>query len=356
MQEITIERTQHPKQKPTDQTRLGFGNYYTDHMFLMNYDEGKGWHDPRIVPYGPIELDPAAMCLHYGQEVFEGLKAYRTEDGRILLFRPDRNMARLNSSNERLCIPAIDEAFAVEAIKKLVSVDQDWIPTAAGTSLYIRPFIFATEAQVGVHPAQELLFAIILSPVGAYYPEGLNPVKIYVEDKYVRAVRGGMGYTKTGGNYAASLKAQDEAEKVGYTQVLWLDGVERKYIEEVGTMNVFFVIDDEIVTPELQGSILPGVTRMSCIELLKKQGYKVSERRLSIEEVAEAADAGKLKEAFGSGTAAVISPIGELKWDEKVMTINNGEIGTISQHLYDTLTGIQWGKLPDPYGWTVEVK
>ena len=356
MQEITIERTQHPKQKPTDQTRLGFGNYYTDHMFLMNYDEGKGWHDPRIVPYGPIELDPAAMCLHYGQEVFEGLKAYRTEDGRILLFRPDRNMARLNSSNERLCIPAIDEAFAVEAIKKLVSVDQDWIPTAEGTSLYIRPFIFATEAQVGVHPAQELLFAIILSPVGAYYPEGLNPVKIYVEDKYVRAVRGGMGYTTTGGNYAASLKAQDEAEKVGYTQVLWLDGVERKYIEEVGTMNVFFVIDDEIVTPELQGSILPGVTRMSCIELLKKQGYKVSERRLSIEEVAEAADAGKLKEAFGSGTAAVISPIGELKWDEKVMTINNGEIGTISQHLYDTLTGIQWGKLPDPYGWTVEVK
>lgn len=356
MQEITIERTQHPKQKPTDQTRLGFGNYYTDHMFLMNYDEGKGWHDPRIVPYGPIELDPAAMCLHYGQEVFEGLKAYRTEDGRILLFRPDRNMARLNSSNERLCIPAIDEAFAVEAIKKLVSVDQDWIPTAEGTSLYIRPFIFATEAQVGVHPAQELLFAIILSPVGAYYPEGLNPVKIYVEDKYVRAVRGGMGYTKTGGNYAASLKAQDEAEKVGYTQVLWLDGVERKYIEEVGTMNVFFVIDDEIVTPELQGSILPGVTRMSCIELLKKQGYKVSERRLSIEEVAEAADAGKLKEAFGSGTAAVISPIGELKWDEKVMTINNGEIGTISQHLYDTLTGIQRGKLPDPYGWTVEVK
>ena len=356
MQEITVERTQHPKQKPTDQTKLGFGNYYTDHMFLMNYDEGQGWHDPRIVPYGPIELDPAAMCLHYGQEVFEGLKAYRTADGRILLFRPDRNMARLNSSNDRLCIPLIDEAFAVEAIKKLVSVDQDWIPTAEGTSLYIRPFIFATEPQVGVHPAQELLFVIILSPVGAYYPEGLNPVKIYVENQYVRAVRGGMGYTKTGGNYAASLKAQDEAEKVGYTQVLWLDGVERKYIEEVGTMNVFFVIGDEIVTPELQGSILPGVTRMSCIELLKSQGYKVSERRLSIDEIAKAADDGQLKEAFGSGTAAVISPIGELKWGDKVMAINNGEIGPISQHLYDTLTGIQWGKLPDPYGWTVEVK
>ncbi len=356
MPEITIERTKHPKQKPTDQTKLGFGNYYTDHMFLMNYDEGEGWHNPRIVPYGPIELDPAAMCLHYGQEVFEGLKAYRTDDGRILLFRPDRNMARLNSSNDRLCIPLIDEAFAVEAVKQLVLVDQDWIPTAEGTSLYIRPYIFAIDAQVGVHPAEHLLFAIILSPVGAYYPEGLNPVKIYVENKYVRAVRGGMGYTKTGGNYAASLKAQDEAEKVGYTQVLWLDGVERKYIEEVGTMNVFFVIDDEIVTPELQGSILPGVTRMSCIDLLKSQGYKVSERRLSIEEVSKAADEGRLKEAFGSGTAAVISPIGELRWGDKVMTINNGEIGTISQHLYDTLTGIQWGKLPDPYGWTVEVK
>lgn len=356
MQEITIERTTHPKQKPTDQTKLGFGNYYTDHMFLMNYDEGEGWHDPRIVPYGPIALDPAAMCLHYGQEVFEGMKAYRTEDGRILLFRPDRNMARLNSSNDRLCIPAIDEAFAVEAIKQLVQVDEDWIPTEEGTSLYIRPYIFAVDAHVGVHPAHHLIFAIILSPVGAYYPEGLNPVKIYVEDKYVRAVRGGMGYTKTGGNYAASLKAQDEAEKVGYTQVLWLDGVERKYIEEVGTMNVFFVIGDEIITPELQGSILPGVTRMSCIDLLKSQGYKVSERKLSIDEIAQAADNGRLREAFGSGTAAVISPIGELKWGDKVMTINNGEIGAISQHLYDTLTGIQWGKLPDPYGWTVAVK
>lgn len=356
MQEITMERTKNPKQKPTDQTKLGFGNYYTDHMFLMNYDEGAGWHNPRIVPYGPIALDPAAMCLHYGQEVFEGMKAYRTQDGRILLFRPDRNMARLNSSNDRLCIPAIDEAFAVEAIKQLVQADADWIPTEDGTSLYIRPYIFAVDAHVGVHPAHHLIFAIILSPVGAYYPEGLNPVKIYVEDNYVRAVRGGMGYTKTGGNYAASLKAQAEAEKAGYTQVLWLDGVERKYVEEVGTMNVFFVIDDEIITPELQGSILPGVTRMSCIDLLKSQGYKVSERKLSIDEVAKAADEGRLKEAFGSGTAAVISPIGELKWGDKVMAINNGEIGTISQHLYDTLTGIQWGKLQDTLGWTVEVK
>ncbi|MCR4925034.1 MAG: branched-chain amino acid aminotransferase [Clostridiales bacterium] len=356
MQEIKIERTKNPKQKPTDQSKLGFGNYYTDHMFVMNYDEGEGWHNPRIVPYAPFELDPAAMCLHYGQEVFEGMKAYRTEQGGILLFRPDRNMARLNVSNERLCIPQIDEEFAIEAIKQLVLVDEDWIPTAEGTSLYIRPFIFAVDAHVGVHPAKHLIFSVILSPVGAYYPEGLNPVKIYVENNYVRAVKGGMGFTKTGGNYAASLKAQDEADKAGYTQVLWLDGVERKYIEEVGTMNVFFVIDDEVITPALQGSILSGVTRMSCIDILKSWGMKVSERRLSIQEVADAAKEGRLKEAFGSGTAAVISPIGELKWGDVVMPINNGEIGPISQKLYDNLTGIQWGKLDDPFGWTVKIK
>ena len=356
MQEIRVELTKNPKEKPQDQSKLGFGNYYTDHMFLMNYDEGQGWHDPRIVPYAPIALDPAAMCLHYGQEVFEGLKAYRTADGRILLFRPDRNMARLNVSNDRLCIPPIDEEFAIEAVKKLVLVDKDWIPTEEGTSLYIRPFIFAVDAHVGVHPAHHLIFAIILSPVGAYYPEGLNPVKIYVEDEYVRAVKGGMGFTKTGGNYAASLKAQAEAEKKGYTQVLWLDGVERKYIEEVGTMNVFFVIDDEVITPELRGSILSGVTRMSCIDILRSWGMKVSERRLSIQEVAKAAEEGRLKEAFGSGTAAVISPIGELRWGDDVMVINDGKIGEISAKLYDNLTGIQWGKLPDEFGWTVEVK
>lgn len=356
MQEIRVELTKNPKEKPQDQSKLGFGNYYTDHMFLMNYDEGQGWHDPRIVPYAPIALDPAAMCLHYGQEVFEGLKAYRTADDRILLFRPDRNMARLNVSNDRLCIPPIDEEFAIEAVKKLVLVDKDWIPTEEGTSLYIRPFIFAVDAHVGVHPAHHLIFAIILSPVGAYYPEGLNPVKIYVEDEYVRAVKGGMGFTKTGGNYAASLKAQAEAEKKGYTQVLWLDGVERKYIEEVGTMNVFFVIDDEVITPELRGSILSGVTRMSCIDILRSWGMKVSERKLSIEEVAKAAEEGRLKEAFGSGTAAVISPIGELRWGDDVMVINDGKIGEISAKLYDNLTGIQWGKLPDEFGWTVEVK
>ena len=353
--EIKIERTKTPKKKP-DENALGFGNYYTDHMFIMNYDEGEGWHDPRIVPYAPFELDPAAMVLHYAQEVFEGLKAYRSPNGEILLFRPDKNMERLNRSNDRLCIPQIDEAFAVEAIKTLVRVDEDWIPHAEGTSLYIRPFIFATDAPVGVHPAHHLIFSIILSPVGAYYPEGLNPVKIYVEDQFVRAVKGGVGFTKPGGNYATSLKAQDIAEKLGYTQVLWLDGVERKYVAEVGTMNVFFVLDGDAVTPSLEtGSILSGITRMSCVDILKDWGYNVSERRISVGERVMAYDEGRLLEAFGSGTAAVISPIGELRVGDKVMEINHGEIGDLSQKLYDELTGIQWGKRPDKFGWTVKV-
>lgn len=350
-----MERTASPKQKPGPHDKLGFGNIFTDHMFIMNYDEGEGWHDPRIVPYAPLSLDPAAMCLHYGQEVFEGMKAYRTPEGKVVLFRPDRNMARLNLSNERLCIPAIDEALGVEAVKKLVEVDQDWIPQGEGTALYIRPFIIAVDPHVGVHPAHHLLFLIILSPVGAYYPEGINPVKIYVERQYVRAVRGGMGFTKTAGNYAASLKAQDEAEKQGYTQVLWLDGVERKYIEEVGTMNVFFKIGGEIITPALQGSILGGITRMSCIELLRSWGYTVIERRLALSEVMEAAASGTLEEAFGTGTAAVISPIGELKVDDQKIIIHDNRIGEVAQRLYDHLTGIQNGREPDPFGWVVPV-
>lgn len=355
MEEIKIELTKNPKQKPAPGSTLGFGKIFTDHMFIMNYDEGQGWHNPRIVPYGPFELSPASMCLHYGQEVFEGLKAYKTKDGKTLLFRPDKNMARLNVSNERLCIPLIDEEFCVKAMKKLVQVEDSWIPTEEGTSLYLRPFIFATDPFIGVHPAHHLIFAIICSPVGAYYPEGLDPVKIYVEQNYVRAVKGGMGFTKTAGNYAASLKAQDESEKLGYTQVLWLDGVHRKYIEEVGTMNVFFIIDNKIVTPALQGSILSGITRMSSIELLRCWGYEVEERPLSIDEVAQAYDEGRLQEAFGTGTAAVISPIGELKWGDKIMTINNGKIGDITQRLYDKLTGIQWGNEEDTMNWTVEV-
>ncbi|MCL2300752.1 MAG: branched-chain amino acid aminotransferase [Firmicutes bacterium] len=348
---ITFEKNLTPKQKP-DQSALGFGKYFTDHMFLMNYDEGEGWHDPRIVPYGPIALEPAAMCLHYGQEVFEGMKAYRGADGQIRLFRPEENMARLNLSNGRLCIPLIDEAFAVHAVEELVKTDREWIPAQDGTSLYIRPFIFAIDPQVGVHPADHLIFCVILSPVGAYYPEGLNPVKIFVEENYVRAVKGGLGFTKAAANYASSLKAQQEAQAQGFSQVLWLDGIERKYIEEVGTMNVFFVLDDEIVTPALQGSILGGITRKSCIDILRGWGYTVAERPLALEEVIAAAKAGRLKEAFGSGTAAVVSPIGSLHCAGEDLTINNGEIGALSQRLYDELTGIQWGKVADTRGWT----
>lgn len=356
MSNIKIELAKKLKQKPQNENELGFGSIFTDHMFLMNYDTGEGWHDARIVPYGPLSLDPAAMILHYGQEVFEGLKAYRTRDNRILLFRPQENFKRLNNSNERLCIPKMDEEFLLHALTTLLNVEKDWIPHQEGTSLYIRPFIISTDAKLGVHPAEHYLFIIILSPVGAYYKEGLNPVKIYVEQNYVRAVRGGTGYAKTSGNYASSLKAQEEAEEQEYTQVLWLDGVEKKYIEEVGTMNVFFKIDGEVITPELNGSILPGVTRKSAIELVRSWGYPVTERRLSIEEVAKAYDEGKLEEAFGTGTAAVISPIGVLKWGDKIMTIGDGKIGELSQRIYDELTAIQWGHGEDKFGWSYEVK
>lgn len=352
---IKIERTAKPKPKP-DQQQLGFGHYFTDHMFIMDYTEGQGWHDPRIIPYQDLALSPATMAFHYGQAIFEGLKAYRTEDKRILLFRPNKNIERINKSNDRICIPPVDEDFILEAIKEIVRVDSDWIPEAEGTSLYIRPFIIATDPYLGVRPANTYMFIIILSPVGAYYPEGINPVKIYVESSYVRAVKGGIGYAKTPGNYAASLKAQVEAQKKGYTQVLWLDGVEKKFIEEVGTMNVFFKINGEVITPSLEGSILPGVTRDSTIELLKTWGVPVTERRLSIKEVFDAYDRGVLEEVFGTGTAAVISPVGELNWDGRIITINDGKIGELSAHIYDTITGIQSGKIEDILGWTVEVK
>lgn len=353
--EIKVELTKNPKVKPQDESKLGFGQIFTDHMFLMNYDEGQGWHDARIVPYGPIELEPSAMCLHYGQEVFEGLKAYRTDTGKIQLFRPDENFKRLNLSNERLCIPKVDEEFLTEALKKLILVEQDWVPHAKDTSLYIRPFIIATDAHLGVHPAHHYLLMIILSPVGPYYPEGLDPVKIYVETKYVRAVKGGTGMAKTAGNYSASLLSQEEAAEQDYTQVLWLDGVERKYIEEVGAMNIFFVIDGVAVTPMLQGSILSGITRKSCIEIMQSWGMKVEERRISIDEVVDAYHSGKLDEVFGTGTAAVISPVGHLRYGDMVMTINDNKIGKISQRLYDELTGIQWGKIEDKFGWIVPV-
>ncbi len=352
---ISITKTTNPKQKP-DMNNLGFGTYFTDHMFIMDYTEGKGWHDPRIVPYAPLEMDPASMVLHYGQAIFEGLKAYKANNGQILLFRPDKNMARVNSSNDRLVIPRIDEEFGVQAIKELVNVDSDWIPDAPGTSLYIRPFIIATDPFLGVRPSDTYKFIIILSPVGAYYKEGMNPVKIYVESNYVRAVKGGLGFAKTVANYASSLKAQVEAKHSGYTQVLWLDGIEKKYIEEVGTMNVFFKIDGEIITPSLEGSILPGITRMSTIELLKKSGLKVTERRISIQELYDAHAAGKLDEAFGTGTAAVISPIGEFNWDGNAITVNGGKIGPVALQVYDTITGIQSGEREDTFGWTQIVK
>ena len=353
MLDIRYELSSKLKDKPKDESKLGFGNIFTDHMFIMNYDTGKGWHDARIVPFGNISLSPAAMCLHYGQEIFEGLKAYRTKDGSIQLFRPDENFKRMNVSNERMVIPQVNEQDCLDGLMALLNVEKDWVPHTEGASLYIRPFIISTDPYVGVRPADHYLFIIILSPSGAYYSTGLNPVKIYVESRYVRAVRGGTGFAKTAANYAISLKGQDEAHKQDYEQVLWLDGVEQKYVEEVGSMNIFFVIDGKIVTPAFTGSVLPGITRKSAIEVCKKRGYEVEERRISIEEVAKAYDDGKLDEVFGTGTAAVISPVGHLKWNDKIMTINDNKIGPVSQMLYDTMTGIQWGTIPDEFGWVV---
>ena len=355
MLEIKIEKTTNPKPIQDKDNPLVFGTIFTDHMFEMDYTEGKGWHDPRIVPYHNLELEPSAMVFHYGQEMFEGLKAYKTEDGRILLFRPDKNIERANHSNRRLMIPEIPEDIFMEAIKQVVKIDEAWIPTKEGTSLYIRPFVIATDPFLGVRPSYTYKFMIILSPVGAYYPEGLDPVKIWIEDEYVRAVRGGIGEAKTGGNYVASMASQMKAHEDGYSQVLWLDGVERKYIEEVGAMNIFFKIDGTVVTPMLNGSILSGVTRRTCIELCKSWGIPVEERKVSVDELEEAARTGTLEEVWGSGTAAVISPVGHLRYENDVFQIGDGGIGELSQRLYDTVTGIQLGKIEDKFGWTVEV-
>lgn len=352
--EIRIETTTAPAQKP-DSSKLGFGRYFTDHMFIMDYSPDKGWHDARIVPFQNLSLHPAATVFHYGAEVFEGMKAYRRADGQVQLFRPMENVKRLNSSAERLCLPELNEQDALEAIMKFVEVEQDWVPSNPGTSLYLRPFLFGSDEQLGLHTIQNAMFIIIASPVGSYYAAGINPVRIMIETEDVRAVKGGTGYTKCGGNYAASNRAAARAEQKGYSQVLWLDGIHRKYIEEVGAMNVMFLIDDEIVTPELSGSILPGITRKSCLDVLRAEGYKVSERKISVDELVEAMKNGTLKEAWGCGTAAVVSPIGELAFGDMKYTVNNFEIGQVTQHLYNTLTGIQWGKTPDTYGWTVEI-
>lgn len=339
------------KSKPVDESSLGFGEIFTDHMFLMDYESGKGWFGPRIEPYGGITVDPAAMSIHYGQEIFEGLKAYHGTDGGIYLFRARDNFERFNRSAKRMCMPEVDMDAAMQGMKELIMLDRDWIPKTHGTSLYIRPTMLATEPHLGVRPSNSYLFFIIIGPVGAYYKEGLNPVKIYVEDFYVRASRGGTGEAKTAGNYAASLLAAEKAKEKGFTQVLWLDAAERKYVEEVGTMNMFFVIDDEVITAPLDGSILPGITRDSVIRIVKDWGIKVSERSLTIDEVIEAAKNGRLKEAFGTGTAAVISPVGQITFKGKDHVIAGGRMGALSQRLYDEIIKIQYGEKTDTRGW-----
>jgi branched-chain amino acid aminotransferase len=353
--EIRLERVDTPRRLPDD-GKLGFGQIFTDHMFNVDFSPENGWHDARIEPYGPIVMDPATMVLHYGQAIFEGLKAYRTDNGKIQLFRPERNVSRLNRSGRCVCIPAVDESFALEAIKTLVAVEKDWVPKAPETSLYIRPTIVAMDPYLGVRPSHTYRFFIILSPVGAYYPEGFNPVKIWVTDQYVRAVRGGLGEAKTPANYAASLHGAEVAKKAGYTQVLWLDAVEQRFIEEVGTMNIFFVIDNEIVTPPLGGSILPGITRDSVLALSKHWGLPTAEKPIAIEDLLAAHKRGALQEIFGSGTAAVISPVSHLAWKDDVITIGDGGVGPVAQKLYDAITDIQYGRAEDPFGWIVPVE
>ena len=352
---IQITKTTAPKAKPTDESKLGFGKIFTDHMFVMDYAPEQGWHDARIIPFGPLPIHPASTVLHYGAEIFEGLKAYRTVNGEIKMFRPMENIRRLNNSAERLCLPQIDEDFCLKIFDTLVELEKDWIPHQEGTSLYLRPFLFGNDENLGVHAVHKATFVLICSPVGAYYAEGINPVKIAIESEDVRAVRGGTGYAKCGGNYAASLRAGEKAEQKGFTQVLWLDGVERKYIEEVGSMNVMFKIAGEIITPKLTGSVLPGITRKSCVELLKEKGYPVSERLISVDELFDAAKNGTLEEAWGTGTAAVVSPIGWLSYKGEEFTVNGGKIGDVTQALYDELTGIQWDKLEDTHDWCHKV-
>ncbi len=353
--ELEIKRVKTPKKLPDD-SNLGFGAIFTDHMLNMDYTPASGWHNARIEPYGPIVMDPATMVLHYGQSIFEGLKAYRTSSGKIQLFRPERNMARLNRSAQLVCIPEVDETFALDALRKLVALEKDWVPRTPETSLYVRPTIVAMDPFLGVRPSHTYRFFIILSPVGAYYPEGFNPVKIWVTDKYVRAVRGGLGEAKTAANYSASLLGAEVAKKAGYTQVLWLDALEHRCIEEVGTMNIFFMIGGEIVTPALGGSILPGITRDSVITLAKHWKVPVVERVITIDEVMEAYKNGSLQEVFGSGTAAVISPVSHLACGDEVIVVGDGGIGLMAHRLYEAITDIQYGRVEDPFGWVVPIE
>ncbi len=351
--EIRVQRVDPLKRhsKPQDESKIVFGKIFSDHMFMMDYQTGKGWQDARIVPYQNLQLDPAAMVLHYGQGIFEGMKAYRWKDGSINLFRPLKNWERFNRSAARMCMPEVDTDFQFKLIKELLALDKDWIPHSVGSSLYIRPTMIASEPHLGVRPANSYLYYLITGPVAAYYAEGFNPVKIYVTDEYIRTVRGGVGEAKTMANYAQSLYAAEVAKKKHFTQVLWLDGVERRYIEEVGTMNIFFLIKDELVTPPLHGSILPGVTRDSVIQMASHWGIKVSERAISIDEVIDAVCSGDMKEAFGTGTAAVISPVGEISYEDKPHIVAGGGVGKLSHKLYEEIVGIQYGEKDDPFGW-----
>lgn len=353
--EITIKKADKLKEHPED-SALGFGTVFTDHMFNMDYNHEKGWHNPRIEPYGPIAMDPSTTVLHYAQAIFEGLKAYRTDSGEIQLFRPKDNIRRFNKSGHMLCIPELDEEFVLKALFELLNIEKDWVPAEQGTSLYIRPTIIATDPYLGLRTSHTYRFFIILSPVGAYYPEGFDPVKMWVTTDYVRAVRGGVGQAKTAGNYAASLYATHLANKDGYTQVMWLDGVDLEYVEEVGSMNIFFMIGDELITPELNRSILPGITRDSVIQLAQSWGVKVAERRVSIHEIYEAHEKGELKEVFGSGTAAVISPVGMIKFGGKEITVGDGCVGPFAAKLFDELMDIQYGRADDPFSWIMPVK
>lgn len=351
---IEIKRAEKLKTKPRDE-ELVFGTQFTDHMFLMDYERGRGWYNPRIEEYKSFELDPSAMVFHYGQAIFEGMKAYRNKLGEIVTFRPMDNFNRMNRSADRICMPNIDPEFILKALKTLLEIEKDWVPSSEGTSLYIRPFMIATDPALGVRPSDTYKFFIILSPVGPYYPEGLNPVKIYVEDKYVRAVKGGTGEAKVAGNYASSLLAAEKAKEKGYSQVLWLDAETHNLVEEVGAMNIFFKIDGKLITAPLEGSILPGITRDSTIKLARKLGYTVEERDISIEEVFKAYDDGKLEDILGSGTAAVISPVGILEWKGRKIEVNDGKIGEFTAMIYDKLTGIQYGTEEDEFGWIVKI-
>lgn len=344
------------KEKPEKGTPLGFGRYFTDYMFTMKYTKEAGWHDAKIEPNVPQAFDLATSVLHYAQGVFEGMKAFLQPDGGIAVFRPEENWARMNRSADRLCIPRFPVEIAQMGLENLLKTEREWIPSEPGTALYIRPAIIATKAALGVHASTEYLFFIILSPVGSYYAHGLEPTKLIVEERYSRASLGGTGEAKCLGNYAASIKAGELAEEKGFDQVLWLDSAEKKYVEEVGSMNIFFVIGGEVVTPALTGSILPGITRKSSLQLLREAGYRVSERRISVGEVVAAAESGALEEAFGTGTAAVVSPVGLIRFGERDYAVNGGKMGKITKTLYDTITGIQYGRCADTHGWLTHIE